>query len=111
MKERGRKLQWVQVLELLDFNWHTTAGGRFVEAEGRVMNVSGRPLKNVEVIVIFFAESGEMVTSSTALISYNPILAGQMSTFKVITQHNPAMKDATVEFKDLLGGSILTRNK
>ncbi len=98
------------VLELVDWNWKTIAGG-YVAVQGRVTNISGGPLKNVQAVVIFLTASGETITTDTALITYNPILNGQTSPFKVLVRHNPAMKKANLEFKVLFGGSLAMRKK
>jgi hypothetical protein len=47
-----------------------------------------------------------MITSNSSLITYNPVLAGQTSPFKVMKSHNPAMHSASVEFGYLTGGKI-----
>ncbi len=93
-------------LILLDWNWSSTASDTFVEANGRVKNVSTENLRNVTAVVSYFTEDGKFITSDEALISFNPILPGQTSTFRVIGQHNPAMKCASIELKSLLGGTI-----
>ena len=57
----------------------------------------------------FYGSDGGFVTSADALIDYNPILPGQTLPFKVMATHNPAMKTARVDFKELMGGSISFR--
>lgn len=74
--------------------------------EGQVKNVSDHALKNVEAVGTFYDSGGNFITSSDALIAYNPILPGQTSPFKVMETENPAMKKAGVEFKALMGGTI-----
>jgi hypothetical protein len=41
------------------------------------------------------------------------LLPGQTSPFKVMAKYNPAMKEASIEFKKMFGGQIFhrTRNK
>ncbi|MGB7592555.1 MAG: FxLYD domain-containing protein [Terriglobia bacterium] len=91
-------------LELKNFGWHTEYG--YAILEGQVTNISAVPLKNVTAVASFYDAKGGFVTSSEALIEYNPILPGQTSPFSVGTTENPAMKKAAVDFKDLLGGTI-----
>ena len=47
---------------------------------------------------------------SGPLIEYNPILSGQTSPFEVMARHNPAMHNARLEFKTLMGGTIEWRD-
>jgi hypothetical protein len=80
----------------------------FEISEGEVMNMSSEPLRNVEAVTSYYDKSGSFVTSSDALISYNPVLPGQTSPFKTMTTDNPAIARCEVTFKDLLGGRIET---
>ncbi|MBL4693187.1 MAG: zinc ribbon domain-containing protein [Magnetovibrio sp.] len=91
-------------LELLDWSWGQESG--FAIVNGQVKNISGRSLKNVTGVVTFQDATGEFITSSSALIEYNPILSGQTSPFKVMKTWNPAMKSGSIEFKYLMGGSL-----
>jgi hypothetical protein len=99
-------------LEVISFTWGGTETGHFVEAKGQVKNISGKRLEKVEAVVTFSDKSGGFITSSEALIDYNPILPGQTSPFNVLETYNPAMRTgtATVEFKFLMGGTIPTRH-
>lgn len=98
-------------LELITWSWSTTAGGRYVEARGQVKNISGQSLRNVEAVVNFYDRSGNFITSSSALIEFNPILADQTSPFTVMETYNPAMHTAGIQFKFLMGGTISTYRK
>lgn len=93
-----------------DWSWHQEAD-QFVIAEGRVKNISNQPLDQVEAIVTWEAADGTFITTEDALVDYQPILAGQASPWKVIGTWNPAMKSgkASVQFKELMGGSIDTK--
>ena len=99
-------------LEVVSFRWGGTAGGGYVKAEGQVKNISDKSLRNVTAVVTFSDKSGGFITSSDAMIDYNPILPGQTSPFSVIETDNPAMHTGTaeVEFKFLMGGTIPTRH-
>ncbi len=59
-------------LELKGFSWHTEYG--YAILEGQVTNVSSQPLKNVTAVASFYDAKGGFITSSEALIEYNPIL-------------------------------------
>ena len=95
-------------LELVSSNWHTESG--YAIFEGQVKNISTAPLENVDAVVTFYDSAGGFITSSDALIDFNPILPGQTSPFKVMKTENPAMHKAGVAFKHLMGGSIEHRN-
>ena len=91
-------------LELLDYSG--TTGDSFARVEGRVRNISGRSLQNVQAVALWFTEDDRFITSEDALIDYNPVLAGQTSPFTVLSRGNPAMQRFRVEFKVLAGGTI-----
>ena len=78
--------------------------------EGQVKNISSSPLENVDAVVTFYDSAGGFITSSDALIDFNPILPSQTSPFKVMKTENPAMRKAGVEFRHLMGGPIAYRN-
>jgi hypothetical protein len=82
----------------------------FNECQGFVKNVSGARLENVEVVIEWADANGTLQSSDEALIDYNPILPDQESPWKTIGSYNPALGRFRVRFKDLLGGTILTRD-
>lgn len=98
-------------LELVDWNWHTTASESYVEVEGRVTNLTGKPLENVQAVVEFEDGSGNFITSDSALIEYNPVMPEQTSPFTVMARYNPEMKSASITFKELGGGTLSVYNK
>jgi hypothetical protein len=93
-----------------DWSWHRTAE-MFVEAEGRVTNISSEPLDGVEAVVEFTSADGSFITSASALVDYQPMLPGQSSPWRVMGNWNPAMSKgkAKVSFKHLVGGEIQTK--
>lgn len=93
-------------LELRSSSW--SIGHGYAIYEGQVKNISGAKLENVQAVVSWSDGSGNMITSSSAMIEYNPILPGQSSPFKVMKTYNPAMSGASVEFSELMGGTIKT---
>lgn len=93
-------------LEIISSGWSVDHG--YAQYEGQVKNISNLKLKNVQAIVTWYDKNGGMITSSSALIEYNPILPGQTSPFKVMKTANPAMQKAGVDFSHLLGGTIKT---
>lgn len=107
-KERLRlereRLKAISDLELLSWNW--SKEGSYVTVEGQVKNISGRKLSRVEVWVTWYDKNGNMITYSSSLIEYDPILPGQKSPFKVIERYYPAMEKASIEFKHMWGNKI-----
>jgi hypothetical protein len=106
LTEAQQRLRDTAQVVLLDWVWRRAGGGMFVETQGQVRNVSGVNIRNVEVVVTFFAEDGRFITTDSALIDYNPILPGQTSAFTVITVYNPAMHTASIDLKEFLGGTL-----
>jgi len=98
-------------LKVLNWHWPRTRSGDYVKAEGEVKNISNRSLQNVEALVSFYDKNGNFITSGSSLIDFNPILPSQKSPFSVLEIYNPAMAKATLQFKFLMGGSILTKYK
>lgn len=96
-------------LELVNTRWSEDYG--YATYEGQVKNISNSKLKNVQAVVTWYDRNDNMITSSSALIEYNPILPGQSSPFKVMKTYNPAMGKAGVEFSHLMGGTIRTYRK
>lgn len=97
------------VLELQGWRWRSESS--FVIAEGQARNIGGTPLRNVEAVVTFVTDRGELVTSEGALLEFNPVMPGQTSPFKVMATYNPAIKDARITFKTLFGGEIAWRKR
>jgi hypothetical protein len=91
-------------LILLDWHWGEEVG--FAIAEGQVKNVSSEPLHHIEAVIIFLTSNGELITSDSALLQYDPIMPGQISPFKVTATYNPLMTKASINFKFLIGPSI-----
>ena len=96
-------------LFLLNWSWHEEYGYAIVE--GEVKNISSENLRNVQAVAKFYTVDKKFITSGDALIEYNPILPGQTSPFKVMATHNPAMKTASIDFKELMGGTIPWKGK
>lgn len=86
------------------WSWHEEYG--YAIAEGRVTNVSSARLENVQAVITFETASGEFITSDDALIEFDPLLPGQSSPWKVTTRWNPAMSNASLQFKQLSGGML-----
>lgn len=91
-------------LELIKWSWGQSYSHAI--AEGQVKNLTGESLKNIQAVVTFKDKNGGFITSSDALIEYNPILPNQASPFKVYATWNPAMQVASIEFKQMFGGTV-----
>ena len=90
-------------LKLLAGNCYEENG--FWMLEGEVRNVSSAPLKSVLANVTFTGE-GRFIKAGNALIAYDPLLPGQISPFKVITQTNPLIDNCRVGFQLMFGENI-----
>lgn len=97
-------------LALISSNCTTRSDIGFTECEGYVQNISGGTLENVMVVIEWFDADGTPQSADEALIDYNPILAGQQSPWSTIGRYNPALTTFSVQFKDLLGPTLRTRD-
>lgn len=97
-------------LELVATQWRRSSD-MFITMEGQVRNISNEPLEDVTAVTTYTNTNGDFITSDDALIDFNPILPGQTSPFSTITTYNPEITRARVEFKHLMGGTILTKPK
>jgi hypothetical protein len=98
-------------LEMVSTDWHWSWEYDWATAEGRVKNISDRPLDHVIARVEWETRGGQFITSGESLTDYQPILPGQTSPWKVMATWNPEMAKgrASVHFSYLMGGSIPTR--
>jgi len=94
-------------LKLLE--WHWIIEGGYAIVEGEVQNISSESLVNVNAVVAFYDSKEKLITSAENIIAYSPILAGQISLFRVKTIYNPDMVNANIDFKLLNGESIPTK--
>jgi hypothetical protein len=101
------------LLELRTLGSRVSPGGGFIIVEGTVRNIYDKPLKDIQVVAMGYGGpwAKEFVSSSTALIEYNPILPDQISPFTVYLDYNPAIKEVKVEFKEFFGGTIPWRTR
>lgn len=97
--------------KLLLISWKWYQRRDFAIAEGEVQNVSPQNLSAVAATVSFYGDDDKLITSEQSLIEYNPISPGQTAPFKVMAEYDPAMKTATVDFKEFFGGTIPWKKK
>ena len=62
-----------QLALLSSRGYESEAGGLHI-VEGRVENISGNGLKNIEAVTNWYAADGTLITSDSAIIEYNSIL-------------------------------------
>lgn len=103
-KLREEELRRNAVLEVLSFRCSEEYG--YSTVEGEVRNLTSEKLENVTAVGEFRTAGGDLVTTASAIIEYNPLMPGQRSPFKAMTTHNPLSVKCGVEFKYLLGGTI-----
>lgn len=72
--------------------------------------MSGETLSDIVIVILWLDESGMVQSSDQALISYNPLLPEQESPWEAIGPTNPPLMRYRVQFKELLGGTISTRD-
>ena len=96
-------------LELI--SWQLNTKYDYAIAQGQVKNISGSILKDVEAIVTWYDSNKNMITSDKALIDYISLVPNQISPFMLMERYTPAMKGATIEFKQLTGGELRTYRK
>jgi len=82
----------------------------YISCEGFVKNISAVALTNVVAVLELSDENGVPLGSDDALIGYDPLLPGQESPWKVIARNNPVFTKSSVQFKELSGATILTRD-
>ena len=92
--------------QLLIGKWSWREEHGYAIAEGEVTNASRRSLENVTAVVTFKTSAGDFITSDDAVIDFNPILPNQTSPWKIMARWNPEMKNASVQFKTLFGGTL-----
>lgn len=91
-------------LKLLEWHWVIEQGYAIVE--GEVQNISSSPLTNVNVVAAFYDSNKRLIKSAENIIAYSPILAGQISLFRVKTIYSPDIANTSIDFKFLNGESI-----
>lgn len=82
----------------------------YLTCEGFVQNISPAPMENVTAVLILMDDANTPLSSEHALIDYDPLLPNQSSPFKVLVRMNPAFTQWRIEFQELLGGQIKTRD-
>ncbi len=69
------------------------------EVRGMVRNVTNDSLRNVQAVAILMDRKGKAQFSEQAVITYNPLLAGQTSSFSIMVKYNPEIGGGFMRFK------------
>lgn len=78
----------------------------FSITEGAVTNVSAKPIERLMAVVSMEDGNGNFISSSSAMVEYQPLLPNQRSPFKVMVPHNPRMSTCRISFKQMFGGAV-----
>lgn len=81
-----------------------------IAVTGEVKNINSVTLPNVEAIVRWFDKYGNLICTDTGQIQAQPLYAGRISSFEVISMYHEDMLDYQIAFK-AVGGDITTINK
>lgn len=98
-------------LELLSYSWSHEDDSNYAYVVGQVKNISKKSYDHVQAVVSFSDAKGNFITTESLLIDYNPILPDQVSPFKIPVPWNPAFKNVSVEFKQMMRGKIEHKEK
>ena len=81
----------------------------YVTVTGEAANLSTKPLKNVEAVVEFFDDAGNLLKVESALLDMPTALPGQETPFTVQVKDEPGHSSYRVRFRRLLGDVIPSR--
>jgi hypothetical protein len=82
-----------------------------IAVTGEVKNLDSITLPDVEVIVKWYDKYGNLVNTDTDRIQAQPLYAGRVSSFEVISVYQEDMIDYELSFRTLSGGDIATIKK
>lgn len=88
-------------LALLSARDSYSAGGRYRVIDGQVDNLSEEPIRSLTVVVTWFNGAGQLMTSDSTLIEFDPLMPGQKSPFQTMTRDNPEMRTYRLSFKSM----------
>jgi hypothetical protein len=95
-------------LALLSARSERTTG--LVAVRGQVRNISAQHLERTLVTVTWRDDKGQFVKSGVALIDEDPILAGEISSFEVVSTWTRRMATYDVRFTTLRGEYLASRD-
>jgi len=86
-------------LEVLnDAGWHRDNGS--VIFEGDVTNETDHTIAGITVRVRYYTNDLQLAQQADGSLDIDPLAAGQTSHFSVISDDDPSISQATVEFRD-----------
>ena len=85
--------------------------GEYVYVEGMVENISNKPLKGLECVVMIVNVQGKLVTGNDAFTTINPLQPGKASPFRVILDNIWEGEYYKVDFQEYLKGAIPWKSK
>jgi hypothetical protein len=85
-------------LVLTDLAVNSSAGGTYVEVEGRFRNTSGRDLQRIRVTVFMEDRAGKLVKSESTFCQPTTISSGGVGSFSVMAAANTRYAQVKMEF-------------
>ncbi len=82
-----------------------------IAVTGEVKNLGSEILSDVEVIVRWIDKDRNLVTTDTDKIQAQPLYAGRVSSFEVISVYQDDMIDYQLSFRTVTGEDIVSINK
>jgi hypothetical protein len=82
-----------------------------IAVTGEVKNLDSITLPDVEVIVKWYDKYGNLVSTDIDRIQAQPLYAGRVSSFEVISLYREDMIDYQLSFRTLSGGDIASISK
>ena len=97
-------------LELVSSAGYHSMSGEMV-VEGKVRNISGDMLENIQVVVSWYDKQGNQLSQTKSAIYLNPVLSFQASPFRVSLPYDPQMERYDLSFTTPQGEAIYTRDR
>ena len=95
-------------MELLETK--QTATQSSLEITGQVKNISKSEVNGVTVFCDFMDASGKSIKREQTTLDTDPLAPNKISTFKVSTPYNAAIKRFNVTFSQMFGGPLVTKD-
>ena len=73
---------------------------------GQIVNVSDRDMNNVLAIAECFSSNGTFIKKSDMLVDDTTIKPKKISSFSIVAEDEPAIKDVKISFKHFFGEKI-----
>ena len=83
----------------------------YMQCDGEVKNLTSSPIQYVKAFVSYYDKQQTFVTSDGALITFNPLMPGQQSPFKILTPYHPHLAQFSISFTTLWGHPITAQDQ